>query len=644
MPDRAAGGWRSPRPGQPPARPRRPAQAGGRRRHGGQARRIGQEAVDHVGQPLPVELVVGYQQRRTGPLQHSGVGRLVVARRAGQRNQHRGQPHRGQLGHRRGSGPADDQIGGGQTGRHGLLEADRLVEERLAGGGAVSAASSSQSRSPTTWRSARSLPRAPALPDGEGGMVEPAGPQRAAVDEDEVTIEGHPEPGSGLVALAPAVDSQDLRPDRIAGDGDHGAGPPATWAGPAGHGSGPGLAAEDPVPEPAGQRGGRERQRRGPGAGPQGQPVGRAEDGILLGHYDGDAGRHRGQRTGHRCIAAGGQHHRRTVASEQPSGLPAGAQESPDRTQVGRGHPALDAPAGQQRHFVAGGGKADGLDAPLTPDEGHRPSPDTPRHQRLRGGQTGGEMADGPPTGDHQPRLARRARGCHRRAAGGGWSNTGHVGQGSHRLSPCWGSPTGAAARPFGPRRRGRRTGSGRGSRTGWDGGTERLRRPGCCRGQRRAPTAPPGPRPAPGRPCPPGDPKRPRAPAGRRCRRARFAARRRTGPVGRGDATGHRRPGCGHRDSHGDRSAASAALRWPASTGCAVEPPRWHRTPTPWGTPTRLRAWTAPPTRPASIPTAPPTQTPPTGPEVGRTAPAPATTPRSPTGRPAGRRLGSGA
>ena len=266
-------------------------------------------------------------------------------------------------------------------------------------------------------------------------MVEAAGAERAAVDEDEVTIEGHPEPGSGLVALARAVDGQDLRPDRVAGDHGHGAGGAGDGRARRRIGTGPGPPPTTRSRNAAGQRGGREGQRRGPGAGPQGQPVGRAEHGILLGHHDGDAGRRRGQRTGHRGITAGGQHHRRAVASEQPSGLPAGAEESPDRAQVGRGQPALDAPAGQQRHLVAGGGEAGGLDAPLTSDEGHGPSPDAPGHQRLRGGQAGGEVADGPPTGDHQPRLARRARGCHRRAAGGGWSNTGHVGQGSHRLS-----------------------------------------------------------------------------------------------------------------------------------------------------------------------------------------------------------------
>ena len=98
------------RPSEAAARPMASRPAGSPSSRSSTAARVGAVAVG-----------IGQQDRGPGPLEHPGIGRLVVARGAGQGNQHRGHPGHGQLGHGHGPGPAHHQVGGGVDLVHPLL-------------------------------------------------------------------------------------------------------------------------------------------------------------------------------------------------------------------------------------------------------------------------------------------------------------------------------------------------------------------------------------------------------------------------------------------------------------------------------------------------------------------------------------------
>ena len=70
-----------------------------------------EQAVEGAGQRVGIAPVVGQQDGRPGPLQHPGVGRLVVAGGPGQRHQDRRHAGHGQLGDGHGPGPAHHDVG-----------------------------------------------------------------------------------------------------------------------------------------------------------------------------------------------------------------------------------------------------------------------------------------------------------------------------------------------------------------------------------------------------------------------------------------------------------------------------------------------------------------------------------------------------
>ncbi len=102
------------------------------------------------------QLGVGDEPGGSGRHQGHGVGRLVIARRARQRDRDGAEADGGQLGDGAGPGPAHGQIGGGVDQVHPVLVADLLVDEAGAVARTVRrpADSVSQSRAPITWRMA----------------------------------------------------------------------------------------------------------------------------------------------------------------------------------------------------------------------------------------------------------------------------------------------------------------------------------------------------------------------------------------------------------------------------------------------------------------------------------------------------------
>ena len=188
--------------------------------HRVQSARLGEERRQHLVEAVGVELVVGHPHRRPDGDQRLGVGRLVVAGGDRQRHEHRAEADRGQLGHRRAAGAADDHVGRREQALDAVLVPTRWYTRpsgavvggrRSSAAGDAPAADASQSRAPTTWRTARSDAVPPALGQPRDRVVDAARAERAAEHRPRRAIGGQAELGPGRGAIPGAVDGEDLR-------------------------------------------------------------------------------------------------------------------------------------------------------------------------------------------------------------------------------------------------------------------------------------------------------------------------------------------------------------------------------------------------------------------------------------------------
>ena len=236
-----------------------------------------------------VAVGVGEQHRGPRPLEHPGVGRLVVAGRPGQRHQDRRHPGHGQLGHGHGPGPAHHHVGGGvdqrpSAPRRAPGPADRATSVgRRCAPVPGPAGPPATPPSPAGRRRGRSTGRPGSLQRSASPLtacVDPAGPERAPED-------GHREPvlGQARARAGPA--------DGRRGRRSHGGDLRAHRG--AGH-------------HRPGQRVALPARPRWPGRTAE-QPVGRPGHGVHVDQHQRHPEDHRGQRRRQAGVAAHRHHH-----------------------------------------------------------------------------------------------------------------------------------------------------------------------------------------------------------------------------------------------------------------------------------------------------------------------------------------------
>ena len=349
----------------------RDAHAYGGLGHGLPAIHVAEEFRQFDPEPSTVDLLIGEDSGPAGVGQEVGIGDLVVVRSPRKRHQEGGHADHSELGHRRGSRPGEDQIGGNE-GRgqvvlvldDTMLDGGRCSVSNEVGGLPVPAAQDMVDDDLATIPVPHRL---------EHGPVDAACPQRAAEHHDEGPIVEPVGPTRCLTpdtgrALADLLSDGVPRHDR-------------PWQPRAirRYGARPGESAEE--------------------------AIGRPGDCVLLGDDDRNPKEDGSQPTRDAGVAAQCNDDPGSPTQQEHHGTQAGQAQPEEGTDVGERQATLDATTRQEGEREAGRWNEGALDAAPATDEEHRVGPfdHATVDEGLRYGQAREDMPRSTTPCNHHP-------------------------------------------------------------------------------------------------------------------------------------------------------------------------------------------------------------------------------------------------